>query len=95
MSNEKAEDSSIAALAQRLWEQAGQPAGRDLEFWLQAETVILNAPPNRAPGARGTGERPVPAPAAANFAPSDHPQNDGRNKKQKVQIGAQRSIGSR
>jgi hypothetical protein len=29
--------SQIAARAYQLWEQAGRPAGRDLEFWLQAE----------------------------------------------------------
>ena len=27
----------IKARAYKLWEQAGRPAGRDLEFWLEAE----------------------------------------------------------
>jgi hypothetical protein len=30
----------IRALAYELWEQNGRPAGRDLEFWLQAEFEI-------------------------------------------------------
>jgi Protein of unknown function (DUF2934) len=30
----------IAVRAREMWEQNGQPAGRDLEFWLQAESEI-------------------------------------------------------
>jgi hypothetical protein len=30
----------IRANAYRLWEQAGRPSGRDLEFWLQAEREL-------------------------------------------------------
>jgi len=30
-------DEIIRARAHQLWEQAGQPEGRDQEFWLQAE----------------------------------------------------------
>ena len=30
----------IKARARELWEQNGRPAGRDLEFWLQAEAEI-------------------------------------------------------
>lgn len=30
----------IAQRAHRLWEQAGRPDGRDVEFWLQAEAVL-------------------------------------------------------
>ena len=30
----------IKARARELWEQSGCPAGRDLEFWLQAEAEI-------------------------------------------------------
>ena len=30
----------IKARARELWEQNGYPAGRDLEFWLQAESEI-------------------------------------------------------
>ena len=31
----------IRARARELWEQNGWPAGRDLEFWLQAEAEII------------------------------------------------------
>jgi hypothetical protein len=30
----------IRARARELWEQNGRPAGRDVEFWLQAEAEI-------------------------------------------------------
>jgi hypothetical protein len=30
----------IAVRAREMWEQNGRPAGRDLEFWLQAESEI-------------------------------------------------------
>ena len=31
---------AIGARAREIWEQNGRPAGRDLEFWLQAELEI-------------------------------------------------------
>ena len=31
---------AIGARAHEIWEQHGRPAGRDLEFWLQAEAEI-------------------------------------------------------
>ena len=31
----------IRARARELWEQNGRPAGRDLEFWLQAEAEMI------------------------------------------------------
>lgn len=30
----------IAACAYTIWEQAGRPNGRDLEFWVQAEQQL-------------------------------------------------------
>ena len=30
----------ITVRAQEIWEQNGRPSGRDLEFWLQAESEI-------------------------------------------------------
>jgi hypothetical protein len=33
-------ESEIGAVAYRLWEQAGHPAGRDLQFWLDAESQL-------------------------------------------------------
>ena len=34
-------DEEVKARARDLWEQNGCPAGRDLEFWLQAEAQII------------------------------------------------------
>jgi hypothetical protein len=31
---------SIASRAYTLWEQAGKPLGRDVEYWLQAESQL-------------------------------------------------------
>lgn len=35
-----ARDRQIKMRAHELWEQAGRPAGHDLDFWLQAEREI-------------------------------------------------------
>ena len=40
-SAERRADEEVKARAQELWEQSGCPAGRDLEFWLQAEAEII------------------------------------------------------
>jgi hypothetical protein len=49
----------IAARARDLWEKAGCPADRDLEFWLAAETQLREErPPVRPPQVeRITGTR--------------------------------------
>jgi hypothetical protein len=41
---------AIAALAQQIWEKNGRPAGRDVEFWLQAERSVRSTvkPPAQA-----------------------------------------------
>lgn len=36
-----ANHNEISCLAFELWEKAGSPEGRDLEFWLAAETQLL------------------------------------------------------
>ena len=36
---------AIGARAHELWEQNGRPSGRDLEFWLQAESEISERHP--------------------------------------------------
>jgi hypothetical protein len=36
---------AISARAHELWEQNGRPSGRDLEFWLQAESEISERHP--------------------------------------------------
>jgi DUF2934 family protein len=38
----KPTDKEIAAKAYKLWEQAGQPDGKDEEFWRLAEQELLN-----------------------------------------------------
>lgn len=45
-----ADQASVSRVAYELWENAGRPAGRDLEFWLAAEAK-LRAPqqPAHAP----------------------------------------------
>jgi hypothetical protein len=35
-----ADESYVSRLAYELWENAGRPAGRDLEFWLAAEAKV-------------------------------------------------------
>jgi hypothetical protein len=53
----------IAARARTNWEQAGQPGGRDTEFWLQAERE-LNDTIDQAPGI-GADATGAGVPAAA------------------------------
>jgi hypothetical protein len=36
-------NSEIAVVAYHMWEAAGQPASRDLQFWLDAETQVAAA----------------------------------------------------
>jgi hypothetical protein len=36
-------ESEIGVVAYRMWETAGQPAGRDLQFWLDAEAQLRAA----------------------------------------------------
>lgn len=38
--SEAASETSVSRLAYQLWETAGRPAGRDLEFWLAAEAKV-------------------------------------------------------
>jgi len=33
----------IAVLAYQLWEKNGRPAGKDIEFWLHAEQLIISS----------------------------------------------------
>jgi hypothetical protein len=34
------DETSVSRLAYQLWENAGRPLGRDLEFWLAAEVKV-------------------------------------------------------
>ncbi len=38
-----AEQASVSRVAYQLWENAGRPSGRDLEFWLAAEAQVRGA----------------------------------------------------
>jgi hypothetical protein len=53
MSTEIIEENEIANRAYRLWEQAGRPSGRDLEFWIQAEAQVRAAAGARKPALGG------------------------------------------
>ncbi len=39
----KNDEASVSRLAYQLWESAGRPVGRDLEFWLAAEAKVRSA----------------------------------------------------
>ena len=47
--NEVSQD-EIAQRAYQLWEASNRPAGRDLEFWLQAEGELRTHVPTATPG---------------------------------------------
>lgn len=61
-------DAEVRTLAYHLWIEAGQPVGRDLDFWLEAE--------RRLTGSSVAADSPAPAktrtakPKAAKAAPS-------------------------
>jgi DUF2934 family protein len=44
-------EASVSRLAYQLWENAGRPAGRDLEFWLAAEAQVRSTTSPRAASA--------------------------------------------
>ena len=50
-------EAEISDCANQLWQIAGGPAGRDLEFWLAAETELKR---DREATARTADERPNP-----------------------------------
>ena len=56
MSTEITPNTEVASRAYHLWEQAGRPHGRDLEFWIKAETDTRAA-------AGGHSTHPTAAPA--------------------------------
>jgi len=48
---ENRDANSVSRVAYELWEKAGKPAGRDLEFWLAAEAQVRHVTTN------GTGHQ--------------------------------------
>ena len=53
----------ISARAFQLWEEAGRPGGRDLDFWLRAEAELLASLPKLERAA--TVKKPLAPKAAA------------------------------
>jgi hypothetical protein len=94
MSIETTKNDSISALAEQLWKQAGQPAGRDLEFWLQAETQLLAGTANRPQGAVEAPATPVLGARAAASAFTNRAPNAVRLARQEGK-GSPKKGGSR
>ena|SRR2546421_9716084 len=74
-----ADRGQIASTAYTLWEQAGRPAGRDMEFWLEAERRIqrIQDPRPKAKAEEKTPRSPVarapmPAPPPASAPAPAH-----------------------
>ncbi len=66
MSTETIPNHHVADRAYYLWEQAGRPHGRDLEFWTLAEADIRAASkPNNSDLARAYANQPLQALHAA------------------------------
>ncbi|MEI6784719.1 MAG: DUF2934 domain-containing protein [Verrucomicrobiota bacterium] len=62
MSTETIQNNEVASRAHLLWEQAGRPQGRDLEFWIQAEAeVCLAAGANHKDLGVDSTASPIPA----------------------------------
>jgi hypothetical protein len=62
----------IARQAQKLWEDYGRPADRDLEIWLEAEQQVLGADPKI--GTLGRGAAPTDAVAPLHPSPLEKPR---------------------
>src|SRR5437773_2347017 len=54
----------VACVAYGLWEKAGRPSGRDLEFWLKAEQQIARASRPRMFATTPDEQRPKASPPA-------------------------------
>ncbi|MBI5162450.1 MAG: DUF2934 domain-containing protein [Magnetospirillum sp.] len=57
------QDEKIREIAYRLWEEAGRPAGRDLDIWLEAEAAA-GKPAAKAKPATAKAPAKAPTPAA-------------------------------
>ncbi|HEV2392287.1 MAG TPA: DUF2934 domain-containing protein [Verrucomicrobiae bacterium] len=55
----KVKESEISVVAYQMWEKAGRPAGRDLQFWLDAEGQLRAAAAKAASAAPATPISPV------------------------------------
>jgi hypothetical protein len=62
MGTEIIPNNHVANRAYQLWEQAGRPHGRDLEFWIQAEAEVHAAPaPGKTALASAAASQPLQA----------------------------------
>ena len=66
--------SEVRVAAYQMWEQAGHPAGRDLQFWLDAEAQV------------GTTAKVGPVKPAAHLSPAKS-KNSTANKAANVRPG--------
>jgi hypothetical protein len=72
----------VAQRAYQLWVAAGQPSGRDLEYWLQAEAELCAAwQSGRSPEVGGSEASPkretTPPPASSAPGPEAKKSQDG------------------
>lgn len=70
----------IAALAHEIWVERGQPAGSDIDIWLEAERQLNGQPPLR------THADPIPA-DPANPTPDTDPAVQGNVDRQFNNVG--------
>ena len=58
-------NSAVKDLAYRLWEEAGKPEGRDMDFWIQAEAALAKPKAAAKPAAKAKAKPAVKAKPAA------------------------------
>lgn len=72
----------VARRAYQLWEAGGRPAGRDLEFWLQAEAELHFARRSRSPKTGVSRDGPAHESPEAS-APSPQPDRTEQSERRK------------
>jgi hypothetical protein len=75
-------ESAIRLVAYQMWERAGHPPNRDLQFWLDAEAQLRAA------------AKAVTAPPAAHLSPVDSTNNTAREAAS-VQLGLRQANSSK
>jgi hypothetical protein len=70
----------IARLAYELWDQAGRPIGRDLEFWFNAEHRLATTVKPAAASSVSRRAKSSPGVATAGFVAKSHAQIEGIGK---------------
>lgn len=72
------DQNSVSRLAYQLWENAGRPTGRDLEFWLAAEAALRAT--SSQPVLEARTETLAPAPAREKAAKESRATRGGVKK---------------